>query len=88
MAEKIYMLILIAVVAINHLFFSKILFSNIPINVRSNLLDIELIGTAIHEFLRICDIEEINFKKQIDWWPLPHLEDFTIVFKKQFLLKE
>lgn len=64
MEEMIYMLILIAL-AINNLFQKKINFDipNIPINVRSYLLDIELIGTAVHKVLSICDVEEINFKK-------------------------
>lgn len=59
---------------------------NSPINIRSDLFDVKAIGSALHEIFRVGDVKEINFEKQIDWRPLPHLKDFAIVFEQQFLL--
>lgn len=42
-----------------------------PVNVRTDLFDVNLLVAPGQELLVICDVEEINLQVQVDGWSLP-----------------
>lgn len=60
---------------------------NSPIDIRSDLFDIQFLGTSGQEVFVVGDVEEIDLQVQVDGWSLPQLENFAIVAEQKFLRK-
>lgn len=52
---------------------------NSLVDVRADLLDVQLLVAAGQELLVIGDVEEVNFEVQVHGWSLPELENFAVV---------